>query len=86
MELLFTYVYYLLCLQHTFRDYILHYLPLQLALYWEAVMMSVCWDLRITVMYCHLFGLSLGFEPWKITHASDNFGKLYDFAVELIKR
>ena len=27
-----------------------------------------------------------GFEPWKITHASDNFGKLYDFAVELIKR
>ena len=28
----------------------------------------------------------LGFEPWKITHASDNFGKLYDFAVELIKR
>ena len=37
-------------------------------------------------MYCHLFGLFLGFEPWKITHASDNFGKLYDFAVELIKR
>ncbi|XP_068758276.1 glutamine--tRNA ligase-like [Montipora capricornis] len=28
----------------------------------------------------------LGFEPWKITHASDNFGKLYDFAVDLIKR
>ncbi|CAH3145871.1 unnamed protein product [Porites evermanni] len=28
----------------------------------------------------------LGFEPWKVTHASDNFGKLYDFAVELIKR
>ena len=28
----------------------------------------------------------LGFEPWKITHASDNFGKLYEFAVDLIKR
>lgn len=28
----------------------------------------------------------LGFEPWKITHASDNFGKLYEFAVNLIKR
>ncbi|XP_046840394.1 glutamine--tRNA ligase-like [Xenia sp. Carnegie-2017] len=28
----------------------------------------------------------LGFKPYKITHASDNFDKLYDFAVELIKR
>ncbi|EDO40014.1 predicted protein [Nematostella vectensis] len=28
----------------------------------------------------------LGFEPWKITHASDNFDKLYEYAVELIKR
>jgi glutaminyl-tRNA synthetase len=28
----------------------------------------------------------LGFAPWKVTHASDNFGKLYDLAVELIKR
>ncbi|KAK3753996.1 hypothetical protein QZH41_009249 [Actinostola sp. cb2023] len=28
----------------------------------------------------------LGFKPWKITHASDNFQKLYECAVELIKR
>ena len=28
----------------------------------------------------------LGYEPWKITHASDNFQQLYDWAVELIKR
>jgi len=28
----------------------------------------------------------LGYKPWKITHASDNFQKLYDFAVELIKK
>ena len=28
----------------------------------------------------------LGFEPYEITHASDNFGKLYDYAVDLIKR
>ena len=28
----------------------------------------------------------LGYKPWKITHASDNFQFLYDFAVELIKK
>ena len=28
----------------------------------------------------------LGFEPWKITYSSDNFQKLYDFAMELTKR
>lgn len=28
----------------------------------------------------------LGFEPYEITHASDNFGKLYEYAVDLIKR
>ncbi|KAF7291050.1 Glutamine-tRNA ligase [Mycena chlorophos] len=28
----------------------------------------------------------LGFEPWKITYSSDYFQKLYDLAVELIKR
>jgi len=33
-----------------------------------------------------IFFFLVGFEPWKITHASDNFGKLYDFAVDLIKR
>ena len=27
-----------------------------------------------------------GFKPWKITHASDNFDKLYEYAVELTKR
>lgn len=33
-----------------------------------------------------LYGFFSGFEPWKITHASDNFGILYEFAVDLIKR
>ncbi|KAK3581253.1 hypothetical protein CHS0354_032979 [Potamilus streckersoni] len=28
----------------------------------------------------------LGYKPWKVTHASDNFGKLYEDAVELIRR
>lgn len=28
----------------------------------------------------------LGYTPYKITHASDNFGKLYEFAVQLIKK
>lgn len=28
----------------------------------------------------------LGYEPYKITYASDNFGQLYEWAVELIKR
>ena len=33
-----------------------------------------------------MYGFFSGFEPWKITHASDNFGILYEFAVDLIKR
>ena len=28
----------------------------------------------------------LGFEPWKITYSSDNFQRLYELAVELIRR
>ena len=28
----------------------------------------------------------LGFKPYQITHASDQFDKLYEYAVELIKR
>ena len=28
----------------------------------------------------------LGFKPWKVTYASDNFDKLYELAIELIKR
>ncbi|TFK55454.1 glutamine-tRNA ligase [Heliocybe sulcata] len=28
----------------------------------------------------------LGYEPWKITYSSDNFQRLYELAVELIKR
>ena len=28
----------------------------------------------------------LGYKPYKITHASDQFDKLYELAVELIKR
>ena len=27
-----------------------------------------------------------GYKPWKVTHASDNFDKLYECAVELTKR
>ena len=28
----------------------------------------------------------LGYEPWKITHSSDNFELLYEYAVRLIKQ
>lgn len=28
----------------------------------------------------------LGYKPYKITHASDQFDKLYELAIELIKR
>jgi glutaminyl-tRNA synthetase len=28
----------------------------------------------------------LGYEPWKITYASDNFEQIYNFAVQLIKK
>ena len=38
------------------------------------------------LQFINMLGLFVGFEPWQITHASDNFGKLYEFAVELIKR
>lgn len=27
----------------------------------------------------------MGYNPWKITHASDNFQQLYEFAVKLIR-
>lgn len=27
-----------------------------------------------------------GFKPYKVTHSSDSFQRLYDLAVELIKR
>ena len=27
----------------------------------------------------------LGYSPWKITHASDNFQELFDLAIKLIK-
>jgi glutaminyl-tRNA synthetase len=27
----------------------------------------------------------MGYEPWKVTYASDNFGHLYEFALTLIK-
>jgi glutaminyl-tRNA synthetase len=39
--------------------------------YFESILETVRW---------------LGFEPWKITYSSDNFDKLYELAVELIKR
>ena len=41
------------------------------AIYFESILETIRW---------------LGFEPWKITYSSDNFQKLYDLAVELIKR
>ena len=51
---------------------------------------SVKWNCSIVlfldIVLSWLVSSLSGFEPWKITHASDNFGKLYDFAVELIKR
>ena len=28
----------------------------------------------------------MGYTPWKVTHASDNFDQLYAFAVQLIKQ
>ena len=28
----------------------------------------------------------MGYTPYKVTHASDNFDQLYDYAVELIKK
>ena len=27
----------------------------------------------------------LGYKPWKITHASDNFQQLYELAIKLIE-
>ncbi|VDB85344.1 unnamed protein product [Peniophora sp. CBMAI 1063] len=41
------------------------------AVYFESILEMVRW---------------LGFEPWKITYSSDYFDKLYELAVELIKR
>ena len=28
----------------------------------------------------------VGYEPYEITHASDNFQQLYDLAVDLVRR
>ena len=28
----------------------------------------------------------MGYEPWKITHASDSFDILYEYAITLIKQ
>jgi len=28
----------------------------------------------------------MGYEPWKITHSSENFEQLYEYAVQLIKQ
>ena len=33
-----------------------------------------------------LHALHTGHNPWKVTHSSDYFQELYDFAVDLIKR
>jgi len=41
------------------------------AVYFESILEIIRW---------------LGFEPWKITYSSDYFVKLYDLAVELIRR
>lgn len=39
--------------------------------YFESILETVRW---------------LGYEPWKITYSSDYFDKLYELAIELIKR
>lgn len=36
---------------------------------------------RFNIWYCFT-----GYKPFKVTHASDNFDRLYELAVELIKR
>ncbi|KZT29333.1 glutaminyl-tRNA synthetase [Neolentinus lepideus HHB14362 ss-1] len=41
------------------------------ARYFESILETVRW---------------LGYEPWKITYSSDNFQRLYELALELIKR
>lgn len=41
------------------------------ARYFESILETVRW---------------LGYEPWKVTYSSDYFDRLYDLAVELIKR
>lgn len=41
------------------------------AQYFESILETIRW---------------LGYEPWKITYSSDYFDKLYELAVELIKR
>ena len=41
------------------------------AKYFESILETVRW---------------LGYEPWKITYSSDYFDRLYDLAVELVKR
>lgn len=28
----------------------------------------------------------MGYEPWKVTHSSDRFEELYNFAIQLIKQ
>lgn len=37
-------------------------------------------------MHFLLLSVPLGYKPYAVTHASDNFQKLYELAVELIRR
>lgn len=43
------------------------------------------WDCRNDVA-AMLFICHAGYKPWKITHASDNFQQLYDWAVVLVEK
>ena len=38
------------------------------------------------IFYSNLIILCTGYEPYKITHASDQFDQLYEWAKELIRR
>ncbi len=37
-------------------------------------------------IFCNVKIVCLGYEPYKITHASDQFDQLYEWAKELIRR
>jgi len=63
-------------------------LYLYLTPYAEKKRMSFCWKKEEEKYFRGIIEMVewLGYKPYKITHASDQFDKLYEFAVELIKR
>ena len=46
----------------------------------------MCENFKALNIFCIICLISLGYKPFKVTHASDNFDQLYAYAVELIKR